>query len=90
VHLTKGNVSGSPGQTGARIFSVIAGLPAARAGLAAGDVIVAVAGRPVSSPSGIAAVLELYHPGDQITLRWVDRAGRGHGATLVLAPGPAG
>jgi S1-C subfamily serine protease len=89
VHLTRGSVPGIPGQTGARIFGVIAGFPAARAGLAAGDVIVSVGGRPITSPSGIAAVLVLYHPGDLIGLRWVDRAGHGHAATLVLSPGPA-
>lgn len=89
VHLTMGRVPGNPGQTGARIFSAIAGFPAARAGLSAGDVIVSVSGHPVSSPSGIAAVIELYHPGDPITLRWVDRSGQVHGALVVLVPGPA-
>ncbi len=89
VRVTNGRVPGNPGQTGARVASVIAGFPAARTGLMAGDVIVSLAGHPVSSPTGLANALELFHPGDRIALRWVDSEGRGHSATLVLARGPA-
>lgn len=89
IHLTRSRVPGNPSQAGARITNVIAGFPAARAGLAGGDVIVSLAGRPVSSPTGLAAVIGLYHPGDPVTLRWVDPAGHGHDTTVILAPGPA-
>jgi S1-C subfamily serine protease len=89
VHLEKARVPGSQGQTGAGVVSVIGGFPAAQAGLRPGDVIVSVAGSPVTSPSSIAAALVPHHPGDHIALRWVDRAGQSHTATVVLTPGPA-
>lgn len=90
VHLTRARVPGDPSRTGARVASVIPGLPAARAGLAVGDVIVSVAGRAVSSPGGVRVALEPHHPGNAIGVSWVDRAGRAHSATVVLAHGPAG
>jgi S1-C subfamily serine protease len=76
--------------TEAVIAGVMAGLPAASAGLAAGDVIVSINGHAVTSPSGVQAQLEPYHPGDQVRITWQDSSGQTHTATLVLATGPAG
>jgi len=75
---------------GALVAGVLSGGPAAGAGLAAGDVITSVAGRPVGSPLGLQAALELHHPGDRVTIGWTDRAGRSRSASVVLAKGPAG
>jgi len=76
--------------TEAVIVGVMPGLPAANAGLAAGDVIVSINGHAVTSPSGIQALLEPYHPGDQISITWQDLSGQTHTATVALATGPAG
>ena len=65
------------------------GLPAANAGLAAGDVIVSINGHAVASPSGIQALLEPYHPCDQASISWQDPSGQTHTTTVVLAAGPA-
>jgi S1-C subfamily serine protease len=85
VQLTPARRAGA----GALVVGVIPGLPAARAGLAAGDVIVSAGGRRVSSPSALAASLVPLHPGDSLTLTWADKAGRTHSATVELATGPA-
>jgi len=71
------------------VARVIPGLPAASAGMAAGDVIVSINGHAVTSPSGIQALLEPYHPGDRVSISWQDPSGQAHSATLVLATGPA-
>jgi len=90
VHLARSSVPGDATRSGAGVAEVIPGLPAASAGLVAGDVIVAAAGRQVWSPADIRAALVPRHPGDSISISWVDPAGQGHTATLVLANGPAG
>jgi S1-C subfamily serine protease len=75
--------------TEAVVVGVMPGLPAANAGMAAGDVIVAINGHAVASPSGVQALLEPYHPGDQVSIAWRDPYGQAHTATVVLATGPA-
>jgi S1-C subfamily serine protease len=76
-------------RTEAVVVGVMPGLPAARAGLVAGDVITSVNGHAVASPSGIQALLEPYHPGDHVSIGWQDLSGQAHTATVVLATGPA-
>ncbi len=83
-------VPGTPGGSGAAVSGVLAGSPVARAGLAAGDVIVSLAGHRVASPSDVQSVLLLHHPGNRITITWTDQAGQAHTATVTLATGPAG
>jgi len=90
VQLVQAGVPGRPTSTQVVVAGVMAGMPAARAGLAVGDVIISVGGRPVSSPSVIQALLVPHHPGDKISISWADLAGHAHAATLVLAAGPAG
>jgi len=76
--------------TEAVVVGVMPGLPAASAGLAPGDVIVSITGHAVTSPSGIQALLEPYHPGDPVSVAWQDLSGQTHTATVDLATGPAG
>ena len=76
--------------TEAVVVGVMPGLPAANAGLAAGDVIVSINGHAVTSPSGIQALLGPCHPGDRVSVAWQDLSGQAHTATVVLATGPVG
>ena len=64
--------------------------PARRAGLASGDVITAVDGVPINSASNLSDIMDQRHPGDTITLSWVDAAGNPRSAPIVLAAGPVG
>jgi S1-C subfamily serine protease len=80
---------GVPAGTGAMVAGVISGSPAAAAGLAAGDVITGVSGHSISSPSGVQSALEAHHPGDHVTISWMDQAGQTQTATVVLTTGPA-
>jgi S1-C subfamily serine protease len=75
--------------SGVEIAGTEAGTPAAKAGLAAGDVITSVAGQAVTSSTNIQHVLESYHPGNKINITWTDANGRSHTAAVTLASGPA-
>jgi S1-C subfamily serine protease len=75
--------------SGALIAGVVSGGPAASAGLAAGDVITAINGHTVSSPSGIPALVLTKKPGAKITVTYLDQSGASHTASVKLGSGPA-
>ena len=75
--------------SGASVAGTVSGSPAANAGLAAGDTITAIAGQSVSSAEDVAHDLVKYHPGNSISVTWVDQSGQSHTATMTLATGPA-
>lgn len=78
------------GNGGARVESAIEGTPAAELGLAKEDVITAVNGAPVDSPTTLTNLLDLHHPGDSVAVTWRDQNGGLHTANATLAPGPVG
>jgi S1-C subfamily serine protease len=82
---------GNTGTTtaGVAVAGALAGSPAAQAGLAQGDVITSLGGQSVTSESQIESILAGYHPGDKISIGWVDGSGLTQTATIVLASGPA-
>lgn len=59
---------------GARVLSVSPGGPAERAGIAPGDLVVAVGARHVRQASDVVSALQLYRPGQRVSVRVV-RAG---------------
>lgn len=74
--------------TGAQIVQVVPGGPAAGAGLAQGDVITAVAGQSIGSPSDITNVMLTERPGQTLTVQYLDASGLRHTATVHLTSGP--
>lgn len=66
--------NGRPGR-GIRVLEALPGKPAAQAGLAADDVVVAVDGEEVTDFRGFRAALEWYEPGDEAVFAVV-REGR--------------
>ena len=75
--------------TGATVAGVASGSPAEHAGLAAGDVITAVAGKTISDPASLSAVIAAHTPGDSVQVQWTDSSGQQHSAQVTLASGPA-
>jgi putative serine protease PepD len=71
----------------ARLASVQPGTPAARAGLQAGDVITAIAGKTITSTNGVQSAISSKHPGDKISLTYT-RDGQSHTVELTLATRP--
>jgi len=74
--------------TGVAVAGTLSGSPAANAGLAAGDTITAIGGQSVSSAEDIAHALVKYHPGNSVSVTWVDQSGQTQTANLTLASGP--
>jgi S1-C subfamily serine protease len=89
--MSAGSAAANGIQTGAgaNVAGVVAGTPAAGAGLTQGDVIVSVDGRSVSSPEQLQSALGQHHPGDSVTIGWQDQTGQTQSASVVLANGPA-
>jgi S1-C subfamily serine protease len=92
--------SGSPGSgfgngtapasgSGVPIAGVVSGGPAAKAGLAAGDVITSVNGHPVTSQSSLRQVMvNDLAPGQSVTVSYTAASGKHDSVTAVLATGP--
>jgi len=85
----QGSTGGQGTASGVQITGALPGSPAANANLGAGDTITSIAGQSVSSSEDIAHVLVKYHPGDSISVSWVDQSGQSHTSNLTLASGPA-
>ena len=80
----------SQGSTsGVSVAGTVSGSPAANAGIAEGDTITAIGGQSVSSAEDISHALVQYHPGNSISVSWVDQSGQSQTANLTLATGPA-
>ncbi len=73
----------------ARLRSVLSGSPAAKAGLASGDVITSLAGRAVDSSAALISLLDQCRPGSRVHLDWRSRLGQRHTVTVELVVGPA-
>ncbi|MGP7996446.1 MAG: trypsin-like peptidase domain-containing protein [Streptosporangiaceae bacterium] len=78
-----------PSKSGALVCSVYQGTPAAKAGLAAGDVITSVNGQQVSSANGLTTIMRKYRPGSTISLGYVNTSRQSHTSSLTLISGPA-
>jgi putative serine protease PepD len=77
------------GRGGALIQDVTAGSPAAKAGLQAGDLVVALDGQAVTSQDDLVSRIRDHKPGDRVTLKVV-RSGKEQTVTATLADRPAG
>jgi S1-C subfamily serine protease len=78
----------APVDSGTLIDGVLCRTGAADAGLASGDVIISVDGHPVTSPSELTALTEQSHPGQKVSVTWVDPSGQKHTGTVVLGAHP--
>jgi S1-C subfamily serine protease len=74
--------------SGADVAGVLSGTAAAKAGIAAGDVITSINGSRVTSPTDLSSILRQHHPGDRVSVGWTDSDGQPHTATVQLASGP--
>jgi S1-C subfamily serine protease len=65
----------------------IGGSPAAATGIERCDLITAIGSKSVSSPAALLNVMETYHPGDSVSLHWLDSSGQTHTVLVRLATG---
>jgi S1-C subfamily serine protease len=83
-----GQSAPAPSAAGAEIESVIAGTPAAAAGLGEGDTITAFAGHSVSSSNSLTSIIETEKPGASVALTYLAPSGSQQSVTVQLASGP--
>ena len=83
-----GGQNSQNGTTGVTIAGTVSGSSAANAGLVQGDTITAIGGQSVNSAEDIAHSLVKYHPGNSVSVTWVDQSGQSHTTTVTLASGP--
>ncbi len=81
--------SGSATSTnGLQVSQVVAGAPAAKAGITGGDTITSFDGRKVTTGEDLTQLLVAYHPGQKVTIGWVTGTGQARTADITLASGP--
>ncbi|HEV7537036.1 MAG TPA: PDZ domain-containing protein, partial [Acidimicrobiia bacterium] len=78
----------SDGSGGAQVVSVVAGGPAAKAGIAMGDLIVSFDGKPVSTADSLSGLVQGRQPGDTVQVV-VERNGSNRTVSVTLATKPA-
>ena len=74
--------------SGAVVEGVSPSSPAAKAGLGSGDVITAMAGRPVRTAAALRALIVRLIPGQVVRITWVDPFNGRTSARVRLASGP--
>ena len=79
----------APAGEGALIVGVICQSAADSAKMAPGDVITAVNGQVITTPGSLTSITATYHPGQIVSVRWVDRNGTQHVTRMELGQGPA-
>jgi S1-C subfamily serine protease len=80
----------APAGSGALIAGAFCNAPADAAGMTGGDVILAINGQTVSAPAALTNILQgQYHPGDRVSVTWMDTSGQRHTSSLTLTVGPA-
>jgi S1-C subfamily serine protease len=89
VSVTAAGSDPTASSGGAAVAGVVAGSPAETAGMAVGDVIVAVDQATVDAPSTLTTLLISHHPGDRVTIKLISRGGSARTLTLRLGTGPA-
>jgi S1-C subfamily serine protease len=80
---------GSATGNGAPVIGTVQGGAAANAGISAGDTIVSLGGATINSPTDVRNALTTRHPGDSVSVTWLDQSGQSHSANVVLGTGPA-
>ncbi len=84
------SATGQGGQgAGLWVVSVVAGGPAASAGLRDGDIIRSIAGKPATSTDQLMAITLTERPGDRVEVKY-ERAGSQATATITLGSRPSG
>jgi S1-C subfamily serine protease len=74
-----------PVSSGALICQVYPGTPAQAGGLTSGDVITSVNGQTVTSSDGLTSLMAGDHPGDQLSISYVDANGARHQTSVTLS-----
>jgi S1-C subfamily serine protease len=86
--LVGGQGGEGEGGEGAPVQEILSGTPAVGSGLSAGDVITAIDGTSIGSPTALTEVMLGHHPGDSVRVEWSTSEGGRHAAPITLGSGP--
>ena len=78
----------SPADSGALVVTVQNGSAADAAGIQEGDVITSVGGKKIADDDGLHLALTVFHPGEKVTVGWIDASGGSHSESVTLKEGP--
>ena len=78
----------APASSGVLIVGAFCGTAVNRASIGPGDVIVSVAGQAVTTPDSLRSAMASYHPGNRVSIGWVDTSGGKHTTSMTLGAGP--
>jgi S1-C subfamily serine protease len=79
----------APAPAGTLVAGVLCGTGASSAGIVPGDVVTAVDGRQVDSPSALTSLVSSAAPGSVMQVTWVTMSGATRSAGVRLGPAPA-
>jgi S1-C subfamily serine protease len=86
-HAYLGVGTGDAPQGGALVGNIVAGGPAAKAGLRAGDRVLQIGGQPIRGADDLTAAVNDHKPGDKVQFQ-VDRGGQRRTLTVTLGSQP--
>ncbi|MDQ1511293.1 MAG: hypothetical protein QOG50_3137, partial [Actinomycetota bacterium] len=78
----------APVSAGAFVVGVQNDTGASAVGLQAGDVLVSLNGKPIADQQALRNALYPFHPGESVSVGWVDSSGARHNADIKLIVGP--
>ncbi|HEY1570291.1 MAG TPA: S1C family serine protease [Pseudonocardiaceae bacterium] len=87
--LGNGNGNSSSGN-GAEIQDTVPSGPAEQAGIQEGDVITGLEGQQIDSATTLTNLMDRHHPGDKLSVTFVDATGQQHTTSVVPVAGPVG
>jgi S1-C subfamily serine protease len=76
------------GQQGAIVAQIVSGSPADKSGLAVGDLITAINGKSVASPTALGTLILRQKPGSTATVSYLDQYGTSQTVHVTLGSGP--
>jgi S1-C subfamily serine protease len=80
--------SSGNGGNGVKVSGTVDGSAAAKAGIAAGDRITSLDGQKVTDNTSLRSIIAPHHPGDTVSITWVDSSGKTHKASVTFGTGP--
>ncbi|MDQ1381583.1 MAG: hypothetical protein QOJ71_2302 [Actinomycetota bacterium] len=78
----------APVNAGAFVVGVQNDTGASAVGMQAGDVLVSLNGKPIADQKALRTALYPFHPGESVSVGWVDSSGARHNADIKLIVGP--
>jgi S1-C subfamily serine protease len=77
-----------PVDSGAYVAAVQDNTGASDVGMKMGDVLVSLNGKAIADQEALRNALYPFHPGDKVSVGWVDASGARHDADVKLIVGP--